>query len=208
MPLFQPASFGEWQQNAVVGGEYLDHNAYIIGFYRAAEALVKVALEEHRNDVLFFPICFTYRHWLELILKQLIKQSTSYCKVLFEIGEIAQNPPELRYGLPPATHNLLKLLTNLKILTSQVKLVDLNTDIEAIIIQLNQFDSDGQTFRYAYRQDGSPTLDKQELYDLVQIYNEMKKVYNYLSGLDAYLDYTIQQAKDYIREMKNFYWDM
>jgi len=59
----------------------------MLGYYKAGEKLAALVICEERNqDILFFPICFNYRHYVELTLKHLIKSAEKYYFVLRELG--------------------------------------------------------------------------------------------------------------------------
>lgn len=86
-PTFGPASRNQWQQNAVVGGLLSDEWAYARGYLDAADILVREALNKGPPDLLFYPICFPYRHAAEVILKELIRDIERLIRVLDEAGE-------------------------------------------------------------------------------------------------------------------------
>jgi len=80
------AAQSNWSVNAVAGGKYSEPYSYMEGYYRAGEKLAAFAINERRNmDVLFFPICFNYRHYVELTLKHLILAAEKYYFALNEI---------------------------------------------------------------------------------------------------------------------------
>jgi hypothetical protein len=207
--LFQPAPFHEWQRNAVAGGDYSARGAYIIGFYRAAEALVFVAIEEHKNDILFFPICFNYRHWLELILKQLIVLAEKLCLVLKEIGDIPDSSEIINWSkTKPKGHNLESLLKSLLTRLSFISKEEFDKNVVDLIVQIYKMDPDGQNFRYPYRTDETLAMEKQNLYDLEHIRVEMENIFNYLSGIEAWLDFNLYQGKDYLKTLHDLYGDL
>ncbi|WP_009630737.1 hypothetical protein [Synechocystis sp. PCC 7509] len=84
-----------WQNEAIAGGNYLlGSNNHIHGYYKAANILVNSALASDRNrdrdrdrdrDMLFFPVVFNYRHYIELSLKDLIDKVEDAYDVLKEI---------------------------------------------------------------------------------------------------------------------------
>ena len=57
-----------------IGDKFTNEISYIIGYWESGDILVDraIALSSPYKDRLFFPICYNYRQFLELILKQLI----------------------------------------------------------------------------------------------------------------------------------------
>jgi len=81
--LFVSAPSNRWSCTAVAGGKYSEPYAYMLGYYKAGKKLASLAIYERRNqDILFFPICFNYRHYVELTLKHLILSAEKYYFVL------------------------------------------------------------------------------------------------------------------------------
>lgn len=76
--LFKPVSAdGPWWHTAIVGGPFEDDHVLAIGFHRAAELLVEHWDTRGANDPLYVPIVYLYRHALELVLKQAIREAAA-----------------------------------------------------------------------------------------------------------------------------------
>jgi hypothetical protein len=75
------ASADDWQMNACVnwGGGWL---LYAVGYKNAGDVLV-ARVEEDRGeaDALVYPIVFCYRQYLELLLKDTLKEARSYHRI-------------------------------------------------------------------------------------------------------------------------------
>ena len=88
--LFAPASREDWHKNAIVGGFYSELYVLMEGYYEAANMLISSALDEGNSTrdltFLFHPICFLYRHYIELSLKYLISKSELLYAILDEMG--------------------------------------------------------------------------------------------------------------------------
>lgn len=68
--------FGEgadWWHNACISPFERDHYGRATGFHMGADALVQRVVDKRADqDWLVFPIVFCYRHYLELLLKDII----------------------------------------------------------------------------------------------------------------------------------------
>jgi len=199
--LFTPAPSNKWRRNAIAGGY---HSAYIEGYYEAANTLLKYALGNGGQDLYFYPICFNYRHFLELMLKHLILRTEHYHEILVEIGEKnAQMYQSVKEEIQKE-HSLQKLI---QWLTERLSLVDpeepFDKDIVKTINQLHSVDPNGQIFRYPFTKDGSLTLPEQKHYDIEIIRRRMEEVYDYLGGTDAFLDYNIDLAYGLLTDLNS-----
>jgi hypothetical protein len=204
--LFTPAPPNKWQRNAVVGGIFSTPYAHILGYYRAADVLVQATLEAggHANDVLFYPICFNYRHYVELSLKHLIIYTERFYKILDEIGDTrGQLDKSVRDELEG--HSLERLfnlfIERLQLLTDE----KFDDNIRIIIMQLHGMDPDGQNFRYVYRLNGKLAMPSQGWYDLEIVRRRMEDVCNYLSGIDIWLQDNLDLALDFLSEYSNYH---
>src|SRR5690348_5019041 len=73
-PVFQTARTREWFKNAVVGWRRDPADLYADGYFDAAELVATSALSGRRKDALIYPLCFLYRHSLEVALKEVIRK--------------------------------------------------------------------------------------------------------------------------------------
>jgi hypothetical protein len=149
--IFRPATRNQWQQNAVVGGLLSDEWAYARGYLDAADILVREALSEGPLDLLFYPICFLYRHAAEVILKELVRDTERLIRILDELGEGRAAPvdkDELEDDLTKS-HKLSALLERLMDRLDLVSDDQLPPDVPRAIRDLDAMDPTGQSFRYA-----------------------------------------------------------
>ena len=77
-PLFHPVDT-DWINNArIIKGDYRSE-FYIRGYKKAADILVDhVLLTDSDLDTLVYPIVFLYRHYLELLVKNIIENGAKY----------------------------------------------------------------------------------------------------------------------------------
>jgi hypothetical protein len=112
--LFAPASREDWHKNAVVGGFYSEPYILMEGYYEAANMLISSALDECNSTrdltLLFYPICFLYRHYIELSLKYLISKSELLYAILDEMGYSKGILQEYRKEKLTSVHRLKTLL--------------------------------------------------------------------------------------------------
>src|SRR2546426_11026884 len=127
----------DWYNNAVLNGQRDNLSLYAVGYKRAGEILAEMVVKSRRDhDSLVFPIVFVYRQYLELRLKQLIRDSRRL------LGDSS--------GFP-ATHKIAELWKLCRPLLDQT---GLKTDeqvlevIEELIAEFAEVDEDSYAFRY------------------------------------------------------------
>ena len=200
--LFAPDPITQWNRNAVVGGRHSAPYAYISGYYQAAERLTEAALTSGYKDTLFFPICFNYRHYVELALKHLIMVAEDFHSILEQLGDARGKLSESAKLKIVHVHSLEQLLSWFVERLALVTDTNLSDDVCRIIKQLHHMDPNGQTFRYPFAKDGSLMLPDQRLYDLANIRILMEEVESELSGVDAWLEYNTEQAYEYYKMLQ------
>lgn len=198
--LLRPATSDSWSNNAVAGGEHSAPYAYVVGYFEAAEALVAHALSGGTKDTLFFPICFNYRHYVELQLKNLILMSERLYDLTSELGWALGELDEKVGSSLSETHSLerlLRLLSERLALLTEQKLDD---RVRALIIELHNIDPSGETFRYPFRKDGTFCIPSTGHFDLQNVSERMSEIDSQLSGIDIWLDMTTDTAISIIRD--------
>ena len=142
--------------NACINWQPDSMGMYVEGYKLAAETLLENVLNTGANqDKLIFPICLQYRHWLELILKQMISLSR-------RILSRSQN----EYG----HHNLEKLWHALNSLMNDVikdfdptiRQYITKQDVNCIRIIVEDFmavDPESTAFRYPKDRNGNKSLE-------------------------------------------------
>lgn len=144
----------------------------IEGFRLAGEVLYERMLSHpSERNFLIYPYANSWRHCLELLLKDLLPIIT----------DLAGTTPAARLA---TTHNLAKLWTSMRPLVEKAFPAEEPAEIATVtrvIEQLTNLDPDGQSFRYHSRVDGKPTLRDQPPIDL-------PKFHEALRGVRAFLD--------------------
>jgi hypothetical protein len=127
---------------------------YTIGYKEAADSLVIKILEtKYMKQQLIYPICFLYRQYVELRLKEIIRSGSS----------LLQEPKKSKLGFPKG-HNLdalykeAKKIIN-KIFVGQGKPADLSF-VDHIITEYSRIDRNSESFRYPCDGDGKKNLEE------------------------------------------------
>ena len=202
--LFVPAPPQRWQQGAAVGGNNSTIGAYFFGYYEAGNILADAALSRTGvADQLFYPICYSYRHYVELSLKYLVEETEKLAGILDELGDlkgkmIQSAGPELLKN-----HSLERLLRLLEERLALVSDEPLPPEIRPLIILFHSMDPDGQSFRYPTRTSGSPAFPAPTQYDLESIKSGMVQVRRCFLGIDGWLDHTRALAGDYLQTLQD-----
>ena len=119
------------------------------GFAEAAEAIFSAWQErEWPNDRLLLPIAYNYRHALELVLKQAIRQAAE-CRQLKGDGDpgLTANALEAHFK-QKQRHRLGPLAQQLAGMLAALNLHELPPDTWRLLQDLHQFDPTGEAFRY------------------------------------------------------------
>lgn len=159
--VFRPAPPGKWNQEAHISDQRSTEYFCARGYHAAADMLVKEAVQSDDHtlaDAFFFPICFNYRHYLELSLKKLILGLEKYYPVLEEFAETKGKLENSISSGQLRGHNLEKLLRWLIERFSLVTDAHFDPDVRETIIAIHKMDPDGQNFRYPIRMDGKLAL--------------------------------------------------
>lgn len=124
---------------------YLSRTGYILSFREAADSLVTASMTQGANDLLVLPILFSYRHWLELQLKDLVILGM----------QLRGDPPDEVTG-----HDLRELwpLARQAIERNFGEGANDLDSVERIVLQLAELDPNSISFRYATDRRGKPSL--------------------------------------------------
>ena len=192
----------DWIHNACLHGG--DEYAYREGYLRGAQILVRNVREERfGQDFLVYPIVFLYRHYLELVLKDIIKRAP----YLIERELTALEREHL------GKHRLDLLWNDFKpmasIMTEAAGWEPLPpADIEGIddyIRQISEVDPSSYSLRYAYSKKGEASLPESLTHiNLRHLGELMDRLAHYFWGLDAAIDALEDMKHDYESEMASY----
>lgn len=162
----------EWETNAIL--HYLPNPflTYAQGYKEAADTVVK-NVEETRwlVDLIVYPVCYLYRHYLELMTKALINLGHS----------LEGEDPGF-----PKHHKLVELWVECrKALESAYPEApkDELEIVEKCMIELASMDPNGEGFRFPLSKDGKPTLSSAPKHiNLGNIRDVMGRIAGFLEG--------------------------
>jgi len=183
------ASGLDWEAEAQVGWSSDSLLAYAIGYKDAADLLV--ASVEARNiaaDLAVYPICFLYRHHIELMLKGLIRLAYSLQSSALEY---------------PKNHKIEELWRTYRPLLEEAcpdrNQADTDT-VEKCIIEFASLDPSGEAFRYAEDKKGASTFPKITQFNLGNMREVMNRLSGFLTGSFDYMDELLQHQADMYSE--------
>ncbi|MBC8485548.1 MAG: hypothetical protein H8D45_05865 [Bacteroidetes bacterium] len=208
--LFKPKMPDFTFNNAVVGSVFTNEWIYAHCYKEAANALVNIALEKHRMDVMFYPICYLYRHCIEITLKELIRDLNKLIEIKKSIGDIAFNDEKYKVNIKKLTnnHNLESLFNNLEQRLRLFSDESIPQNIRNTVLQLNNFDSNSQRFRYSKFKKKEVKLIKSfpdiEHINLNKIKDELGEAINFLQGgVGGWLHNYTSYFEDVLQDMKS-----
>ncbi len=143
---------------------------YAEGFKRLADLGVRyIEQTGHEQDFLVYPIVFSYRHYVELSLKQIIRAAR---KLLDEPG-----------GVPPS-HDLDALWNTAEPLLKQIEPEGAETyrNVRACLARFNELDPKSDSFRYPVRSNGDASLPGVKNLDLGQVRDVVERLSGFLEG--------------------------
>jgi hypothetical protein len=138
----------------------------------AADRLVE-GLRDGEQDFLVYPIVFLYRHYIELELKELIRD-----------GSRLLNKPRNR----PAGHHLEKLWPQCRKILQEAFPEEPHADFDAmgeLLIQFAQVDPTSTGFRYPEDTQGKPSLPGVTHIDLANLSEVVRKMAGFFDGAGA-----------------------
>jgi hypothetical protein len=190
-----------------IGDKFTDELSYIIGYREAGDALVDkaIALTHPYKDRLVFPICFNYRQFIELILKQLILDAEITYNNCESIGMQRKNSRHNFAEKMNLTHNIEKLLSRLIIILDNITDKEINKNVIELIMEYHQMDPTGQKFRYPVSSKNEKYFEIPENFDLEKIKAGIKTIADCLMGVDAYLCQFGNFVKISIEEIDSMY---
>jgi hypothetical protein len=158
--------------------------AYALSFKESADIVVsQVELGSVSPDAVNYPVVFLYRHYLELMLKGLIRVGRS----------LTYEPAGF-----PKTHQLKKLWAEFRPLIEDLypagDRLDTNT-VEQCILEMDAIDG-GEASRYGENKDGQPTLPEELHISLTNLRDVMNRVSGFLEGSYDWLHELFQHQAD------------
>ena len=181
----------DWYNNAVLNSQRENLSLYAVGYKRAGEILVEAVVKSRRDhDSLVFPIAFVYRQYLELRLKQLIRDSK---RLLDDTSGF------------PVTHKIAELWTMCRPLLNRIELnvgEQVLDAIEELIAEFAGVDEDSYAFRYPTDTKNNPSLPDLSYVNLSNLAEVFKKMANFLEAVSWQVSVTLEQKRESSNEIE------
>ncbi len=186
----------DWQANACLNYVHWPDHLYSSGYRKAARSLAEQVCSSYRDqDSLIYPIVYLYRHCTELILKDIIL-------IANELLDKELSEQEIK---ALGRHGLSKLWTQLRPLLNQVCECAGNPafpeeDLEGIdsyIQQIQEYDPDGQRFRYATMKNRKPSLKEDLQHINIRVFaNAMEMLIEYIESIEGWFSHLCSEKQD------------
>ncbi len=175
------------------GKEY-EFYPYVKGYMEGADHLFSLIREDLEKDYFFLPMCYLYRNGIELALKRILIEGCQYDSV--SATKIMRKKK----------HSILGIWNSVKediVSNSNAPAGDITiSNVELYINQLhNKIDQTSTRFRYPVDKDLKFHFEKEEKYDLLNIYSYFNDLFTFLDSVDGMLS----QIKEYQAEMRDYY---
>jgi hypothetical protein len=179
----------DWQNNAWLKG-WAPWHACGEGFRKGARRLVEfVDTTGTDQDYLVYPIVFSYRHYLEIKLKELI---------LLASDLLDEEEPKKLFD----THDLCNLWTWCRSLLQRLPLDGTagpqeRQAITEMIDEISKVDPGSYSFRYPVDKKGEPSLPADLVYlNLGHFSNQVERVASCLEGCTTGIDYYLEGKRE------------
>lgn len=179
------ANTEDWQLNACISHWGNADFAYKAGFRVAAIQLTERMCDNPSSqDCIVYPIVYLYRHHIELALKNVIRLSAQLLDQSISNNQLRTHDLSRLWQVVRAKLNPICRLAEMP----QLPKADID-GIDSYMRQLNNLDPSGESFRYAHRNDASPSLRPDLLHINLRMFAiHMEKLADYLDGLENWLD--------------------
>jgi hypothetical protein len=186
-PPLLKADDNDWKNNArIFSSDYYRTEFYIEGYKKAADNLVAHVISTGGDqDTLIYPIAFLYRHYLELLFKNIIENGY---KLLNSKKGYAKN------------HSLDSLWNNTKNIINEIWKEEDNSheeEIEHFIAEFIQIDKTSQAFRYPKDQKGNEHLTQVELINIRHLSVCINSISEHLEGISTYIIESLSASTEY-----------
>lgn len=189
-PVF--ASDHDWHCNACLNWTDDALELYVIGYKHAADNLVaQIVNGDPYQDALVFPICFLYRQYIELRLKEIVKSGRSF---LDENGSFPQHHK---------IQNLWNLVVTIinKVFSEDSEPLDLSI-ASHVITEFSKLDPGSFTFRYPIDKSGKNPLENIRYINVRRLANYINAFADTMdvasTGISVYLDHKREMISEYI----------
>jgi hypothetical protein len=175
----------DWEAEALLGASFDWFFSYASSYKAAANTVLeRVEAKQIRPDEVSYAVFFLYRHYVEIMLKGLIRIGSM---LHFQRGES-------QWGKFPQHHRIIVLWQQCRPLIEEAyrKGEKAETDaVENILKELHGLDPTGESFRFGESRDGKPTLSSNPQIDLIHVRNIMTRLSGFLEANYAWMDHLL-----------------
>jgi len=181
----------DWQANARLNLWHDPIELYAIGYKKAGDRLVEFVLSKYRDqDVLIYPIVFLYRQYIELRLKEIIREG----RILLEKG-----------GDFPKHHRIWDLWCTAKKISKKAFENENESPnleyAEHVIKEFSHIDPDSFSFRYPITKQGKNTLEGVTHINIRRLASHIEELSKDLEevsmGISVYCDWQREMGSSY-----------
>ena len=194
-PLF--TSGQDWRSNACISRSHVPMRLYILGHKKAADLLAQQVVETaHDQDILVYPIAFLYRQYIELQLKEVIKES----RILLSEGSGFPEHHKIHHLWDLASGLMRKIAEKIDpSVDDYIKSDDVDL-IGTVIACFTDVDPESMAFRYPTSKFGKSSLGE---ITLINIRNLAERISSLSDGLDKFdlVVSVLRQQQDEMRQM-------
>lgn len=168
---------------------------YVIGYKEAGDRLVRSLMEDSRHlDLVVFPIVFLYRQYLELRLKQLIKEGSYFLEKPFV--------PRKQHRLDTLWYECKSFLKQIEPKVTEQEVAGL----EACILEFHSIDPFSMAFRYHVDTKDNPSLPPDLRYiNIPNLAKVMAKIDSFLDAVYMTISVAIDQKQEMEEAFKDYY---
>ncbi len=179
------ASGVDWESQALLDASWDSLLTYALGYKEAANSVVdSVKARNIAPDLAVYPVCFLYRHYIELMLKGLIRLGN---QLLSRTAEF------------PKHHSLRELWEACRPLLEDAcqegDQADTQT-VEACIREFASLDPSGEAFRYGEDKSGNPSFNERTQFSLTNMRDVMNRLSGFFEGSYDYMHELLQYQAD------------
>ena len=155
--------------------------SYFNAYFRSAEILIEYASQHNILDDIALPAFYLQRHSVELLIKRLLSWLYETAAFRAELGHTSPAPPSAQQKKDlKRSHNLLRLLANLRFASSASGLPDPPTELADLVRCIGEFEKSDTWSRYAdsEKKDGGIVhhIDKEVVVPLVDFQRRLEVV--------------------------------
>lgn len=188
----------DWQSNACVSYSHSPVRLYILGYKKAADILAQQVVETARDqDSLIYPIAFLYRQYIELQLKDLIKES----RTLLSEGSTFPEHHKIKDLWMLTSQLMRKIIIEVDKSANEYITSEDFAFIETVISSFVEVDPESMAFRYPKNKNGCSSLEEIRHINISNLSEQINELSERLKKFDL----VVSMLRDWQNEMRQAY---